>query len=230
MAGYKDKEWLKNAYYEEERSLSDIADEFDVTIESVRYYMEKFDFPRRRRGAREGEKNPAWKGGPKMVVCENCGEEFETTRWKAENDLATYCSKDCKHEHFQERYAGEGNHQYGVRGEANSTYGRTGEDHPMHGVTGPENPNWAGGGQWRDDSRWFKARADVLDRDDGECQECGLTNAEHVEQYGYEIHVHHIEPVSDGGEKFDTENLVTLCADCHSQKHDNGFPNQNRAE
>lgn len=213
MGPYKDEDWLKRAYYEEGRALSDIADEFGVTIEAVRYYMKKYDLPRRRRGAREGEENPSWKGGPQAVTCENCGDEFETTHWKAKNDLATYCSTGCKHEHFTERYAGEGNSQYGVRGEENSTHGRT----------GPDAPNWQGGSRWRGTMKWLRARADALERDEGECVYCGVSNEEHNERYDHGLHCHHIEPVSDGGAKFDLDNLETICANCHTEQH-NGKP------
>lgn len=213
MVGYKDERWLREEYYDEGRSLSDIADEFDVTIEAVRYYMDKYDLPRRRRGAREGEENPAWKGGGETLTCENCGEEFETTRWKAKNDLATYCSKECKYEGLSERYSGDGNHQFGLRGEENSTFGQT----------GPDAPNWQGGSRWRQTAKWLEARAEALSRDGGECVSCGLSNEEHVERYEHGLHTHHIEPVSEGGDKFDLENLETVCAECHSERH-NGKP------
>jgi len=213
MGSYKDEDWLKRAYYEEGRALSDIADEFDVTIEAVRYYMEKYDLPRRRRGAREGEENPAWKGGPKTATCENCGDEFDANRWKVEKGTVTYCSVECKNEHFKERYAGDGNHQYGVRGEENATYGQV----------GPDAPNWQGGSRWRNTVQWIRTRADVLERDDGECVHCGMSNEEHVERYDHSLHAHHITEVSDGGAKFDLNNLETICTNCHSEQH-NGKP------
>lgn len=213
MAGYKDEDWLRRAYYDEGRALSDIADEFGVTIEAVRYYMEKYDLPRRRRGAREGEENPGWKGGDVTLVCESCGDEFETTRWKANNDLAKYCSTECKHDGLSERYKGDGNPQHGVRGEENATYGQTGEDAP----------NWQGGSSWRQTAKWLKAKSETLERDGGECVHCGISNEEHVEQYDHGLHTHHIKAVSEGGAKFDLDNLETICAPCHSDQH-NGKP------
>ena len=49
-----------------------------------------------------------------------------------------------------------------------------------------------------------------LQRDSHQCQECGDSD---------ELHVHHIEPVSKGGAKFETENLITPCPKHHRERH-----------
>lgn len=48
-------------------------------------------------------------------------------------------------------------------------------------------------------------REDILERDNYECQNC---------QSDSNLEVHHIIPISDGGNK-DDNNLCTLCFDCH---------------
>lgn len=54
-----------------------------------------------------------------------------------------------------------------------------------------------------------QARQDAINRDSAKCVECGAT--EHLE-------VHHIRYRSqDGTDELD--NLVTLCAVCHAEKH-----------
>lgn len=75
-----------------------------------------------------------------------------------------------------------------------------------------DNPNWGGGysDDWRYTTEWTRARSDARERDGHECQECGS---------GDIIHVHHIEPVSEGGAKHDLDNLVTLCRTCHFDAH-----------
>ena len=50
-------------------------------------------------------------------------------------------------------------------------------------------------------------RTAVLKRDGYRCVNCGQT--------GVELHVHHIVPRSEGGTN-DLNNIVTLCARCHS--------------
>jgi 5-methylcytosine-specific restriction endonuclease McrA len=58
-----------------------------------------------------------------------------------------------------------------------------------------------------------KLRTDVLERDGWRCQHCG--SAERLQ-------VHHMRLRSRLGDDID-ENLITLCADCHSDIHRNRF-------
>jgi hypothetical protein len=51
--------------------------------------------------------------------------------------------------------------------------------------------------------------------DDNKCQFCGTTNEEHKEQHDQQLHVHHIRPVSEGGNN-SQENLITVCKSCHN--------------
>jgi len=216
MPTYKDEAYLRQEYTDKERSLSDLADEHDVTIETIRYWLKKFDIPRRSRGGPSGEDHYAWKGGKVELECEVCGAAFKVKPFR--KDTAEVCSRQCHGKRLEDAYSGEGNPQYGVRGEDNATYGRTGEAHPMYGVRGEDNPNYTGGG-WRDSADWADARAEAMSRDNGRCVECGLTNTEHVQKYKHELHVHHIEKPEDGGSKYDLANLRTLCASCHHATH-----------
>jgi 5-methylcytosine-specific restriction endonuclease McrA len=54
-----------------------------------------------------------------------------------------------------------------------------------------------------------KLRIDVLERDGWRCQNCGTWEC---------LQVHHIRSRSALGDDA-TENLITLCADCHHQVH-----------
>lgn len=56
---------------------------------------------------------------------------------------------------------------------------------------------------------WKSTRAKVVERDDGKCVVCLSTE---------ELTVDHITPLSNGGKKYDMENLQTLCKICHSDK------------
>jgi 5-methylcytosine-specific restriction endonuclease McrA len=51
--------------------------------------------------------------------------------------------------------------------------------------------------------------ASILARDGWRCQCCGSS---------YNLHVHHVTPRGRGGDDA-PENLITLCADCHSALH-----------
>lgn len=68
---------------------------------------------------------------------------------------------------------------------------------------------------------WEDIRADVLERDDYECQNCGLSHSEHKQRddlFGKGLHIHHKTPSKDFDsyvEANDLSNLIALCADCH---------------
>jgi len=61
------------------------------------------------------------------------------------------------------------------------------------------------------ESEWDQQRRKALARDSYECQTCGVD--------GCRLHVHHKIPRSEGGTDH-LENLVTLCPDCHADRHD----------
>ena len=73
---YKNREWLESRYVGEEKSAAYIAREFGIKPDTVRYWLGKFDIPKRGYGEalrldyKNGyrarmpkEKNPRWKGG-----------------------------------------------------------------------------------------------------------------------------------------------------------------------
>jgi hypothetical protein len=62
-------------------------------------------------------------------------------------------------------------------------------------------------GEYPDD--WDRRRKKILERDGHECQKCGSTS---------NLEVDHIVPISQGG-GHGSDNLQTLCHDCHAQKH-----------
>ncbi len=59
----------------------------------------------------------------------------------------------------------------------------------------------------------IKLRYEILDRDGYRCRSCGATPGD-----GRRLQVHHTTPVADGGDN-SSENLETLCDDCHAGRH-----------
>lgn len=86
----------------------------------------------------------------------------------------------------------------------------TGEDHPL----------WTGG-QFPYGAGWNESKKEsVRERDGRTCQNCGLSEAEHIEQYGKKHHVHHIRKarsIDDPERRNHPDNLITLCqsGECH---------------
>ncbi len=77
---------------------------------------------------------------------------------------------------------------------------------------------------------WARVKEFVLKRD-GKCLNCGVkigtpnpelyTAVSQVKYHSSTVvfEVHHILPISEGGDEFDPDNLMTLCYDCHKEKH-----------
>lgn len=143
-----------------------------------------------------GENNPNWDGGPVEIECEWCGEQFEKERRYIDRDDHHFCSPSC-------------NATYYARVEGNGF--KTGADNPEWVGGATENPRYYG-------PNWQEKRQQALERDGGECVECG--NDE-------QLVVHHI----DGRDQFDTtepewwkeanvlKNLKTMCRSCHRSEH-----------
>jgi 5-methylcytosine-specific restriction endonuclease McrA len=70
----------------------------------------------------------------------------------------------------------------------------------------------------RSTARWQRARAEARRRDGNRCA-CGKTR---------NLQVHHIVSLEDGGDPFALNNLITVCARCHSREH--GGMGSRRAE
>jgi len=63
------------------------------------------------------------------------------------------------------------------------------------------------------DKKWPEIRSEIHKRDSSQCLKCG-------EHWSKEtpLVVHHIRPVAERGESY-SENLITLCLDCHDKVH-----------
>ena len=82
----------------------------------------------------------------------------------------------------------------------------------------PERPSSAERGY---DAEWRKVREQFL-AEHPWCEKCGRRRA---------TQVHHITPLSEGGERLAWANLEALCAGCHSRhtaSHDGGWGNPKR--
>jgi len=195
------------------------------------------------------------------VICDNCGDVYETTKYKRDRTDSNYCSQSCYGESIGEgkvececEYCGATFDRYksDIKGKTfcdkechynwQKEHGSKGPDHHNYDggmvtatchICGTEfqrhpsrmgrgeytycSPECAGKGNSGIEQKvngrrivsshyWQKVRKKVLERDRRRCQICGGDS---------ELHVHHLEPVSKGGEPFDMDNLITLCKSCH---------------
>jgi ribosomal protein S27AE len=88
--------------------------------------------------------------------------------------------------------------------------------HPT--TSGENNPNYIGTDDYRGPN-WKVQREKALKRDNYRCVRCGVTNGEHTKNFGYGLHVHHIQPRKefddDDPRQNDLSNLISLCHSCH---------------
>jgi len=145
---------------------------------------------------RPPEEHNWYKGGPAEVECSNCGKKLERKPCVAEDYDNFYCSRECQSEHKSKILRGE-NH-----------------------------PRWKGGVRISYGPNWKEQRQKRIERDNSSCAICGMSNGEHKQVHGCELHVHHIQPAMNflqDGNMIDyeranrLENLITLCYKCHGR-------------
>lgn len=90
------------------------------------------------------------------------------------------------------------------KGVRNWMFNRIGELHHL----------WEGGNIRHASKEWHEVRVEARKRDDAMCQNCGMTEEEHINKYGLSLDVHHINPYRQSKDNT-LENLITLCKKCH---------------
>lgn len=82
-----------------------------------------------------------------------------------------------------------------------------------------ENPEWR---IKQYQKKYFNGLTDkVYERDNWTCQECGMTQEQHIIIFNRQLTIHHIDGngVYSKKQNNDIENLITLCLRCHGKKH-----------
>jgi transposase len=183
-------DWLRERYWEDGMSIRGIADEVGVSHGTVRHQMKQFDIERRDGPAKEGPHTD-----------ERWLRESYRDRLMSMAEMADEAGVSLT----QIRYHMD---EFGIERRT------TGESLKRRDTfNGDGNPQWKGGYSdetgWRLGHEWLSTRREVLRRDDHTCRDCGGDGGV----------VHHSTPVSEDGAKYDADNLVTLCSDCHTEVH-----------
>ena len=94
---------------------------------------------------------------------------------------------------------------------------------PQNVKRGPDHWNWKGGRPWErfKDPRYLEWRTAVLDRDSYTCQLCGRMCKKHEKG----LAAHHINEWANAPDRrYDVDNGVTLCRECHMKLHGHALP------
>ncbi len=87
-------------------------------------------------------------------------------------------------------------------------------------LTGKNNPNWNDGSSFEYySSDWTnELKESIRKRDNYECQNCGMTEEEHLIVWGEVLHVHHIDY---NKKNCKSDNLVSVCLSCNIRANSN---------
>ena len=79
---------------------------------------------------------------------------------------------------------------------------------------GKNNPNWIDGRSFEPYTSDFteELKESIRKRDNYKCQNCGMTEKEHLIVYGSVLHIHHIDYDKTNCQE---ENLITTCLSCN---------------
>lgn len=151
-------------------------------------------------------------------TCPECGDEFETRpsgnqycsfecamEYRSGVDEDTFCEYTCK-------VCGETFEGYSYKDRIFCSMECRDEAYK-----GKNHPSWKGGCENYYGSSWTKSlKKRVRDRDNRECQSCGLDESDHFRA----LDVHHITPfrkfgVENHKQANQIDNLISLCLECH---------------
>jgi len=81
-------------------------------------------------------------------------------------------------------------------------------------ISGKNNPNYKDGLSNKPYSLEFneKLKLEIRQRDNFECQNCGMTEGEHLSVYGTVLCIHHIDYSKENNKR---NNLISLCNQCN---------------
>jgi len=234
---YRNEEWLRQKYVEENMKVGKIAELADCASTTVHQWLNKHDIEQRGAGYRPEEpekyRDKEWLEdkyhGERLSTSEigdicDCSKQTiklwlekhniekrsrsEAAEIRAEKHPHTHGDPDNLREYNSwEIWDEEEREEFRER----LSEQRKGDGNPMSNVTGEEHHHWkeeTAPHQFYQTAEWKETRQSVLERDGNECQACGETE---------DLHVHHIQPVSAGGPRFEENNLVTLCSSCHKE-------------
>jgi len=163
--------------------------------------------------------------------CPMCGETHKQYPSEAERG-GDFCSKECSAQYKSENLTGEDHHRYARTLTECEYCGDEFEHLPSKDRTycsgscrnkdrdypeGENAPNWKGGRtptvkRLRNSDKYDEWREKVFERDNYTCQDCG-SDSEFLT-------AHHKTPVKENLLLiFDVENGVTLCTECHQERH-----------
>lgn len=185
-----------------------------------------------------GEDHPLYEGGEGRQECDNCGSVFRKHDSKLRGDHV-FCSVTCKAEWQSQHHTGKNNPAYNST-EVNCDQCGESIQRPAHvessqshhfcstscygswrskNIVEESHHAWEGGQPEYGNGWNTPKRRQVRVRDQARCQDCGMTESEHMDIYERKLNIHHITPArqfDDPQKRNAVSNLITLCIPCHA--------------
>lgn len=228
---YQSEEWLRKEYLQKEKTTVEIAEDCSVSARTISEYLNRFGINAQKIGMKRTRKRVT-------VKCAFCGESLIRRPAHTGKTDRFFCDNTCQGNWLAENKVGESHPDY-QKVEVNCEWCGSpvylqpyrmekSQNHfcdydclgnwRSENQSGENHPRWKGGvfpyGKgWNE-----QKREKVRERDNRQCQTCGMSESEHLDEFGRRLDVHHIQPArefDDPEARNSLENLVSLCVLCH---------------
>lgn len=174
--------------------------------------------------AKKGENNPSWKGEIFRCVdcnnilsakhckrCDSCSRIYNGSKLKGKNN--PYYNIGKKHWNYkggEERFS----NCIDCNKKTSSTYYKRCNECLFKIRKGKNHPTYIDGRSYKKYPKEFnkKLKEKIRKRDNYICQNCNMTEEEHLETYNRVLNIHHIDYNKENCIK---ENLISTCLDCN---------------
>jgi len=251
----RDPEWLRKQYWKKRRDAYDIAESLGVGEGAVRNWMDEHGIERRGQKAAQGvnPNNPIYDaewvrekyeaGWSTPEIAKECGIGVPTAhRWRnrhgieaREYPMTPPDSPVRDAEWLRKQYRDKWRSPQKIAQDLDVCTRTVWLWLKRHGIETRDNSEYEAERHWRYGEgeavpryrgpNWEKQRERARFRDQYRCQNCGVTQPEHLADFGRGLSVHHLTPIrvfrenSDDGPNWDRvnalDNLLTLCQPCH---------------
>ena len=234
-----ERDWLYKQYVEKDKTQQEISEELDVGLYTVQQWLKRHDIPTPESGSwckvdDEKLNDEEW-------LTEQYHEQEKTAgeiAQEREVGKTTVLTRMDKFGIERRIMSGVDHHAYNTvtlecpvcgdkfevpkgRVDVRTTCGEECfPDYISQKFSGSKHPNWKGGKPEYGEAWTTSKRQAVRIRDQARCQDCGMTESEHMDIYERKLNVHHITPARqfDNPKKRNAKsNLITLCVSCHAK-------------
>jgi hypothetical protein len=222
------KEVLDNLYINKQLSIYKIAEMYGVSSHGVFIYLKKFNIKLRSRSLaaklsfEDGQRNVLGKNNPQYKHGWYCGEKrcFCGNQISGNAEYCVYCANQIigfnKQKHYFCLDCGKEikRKKYKRCRDCWIEWSKISENNPMFGKRGRNTGNYIHGRGYEPYSPEFTEylKEEIKKRDNYECQNCNMTEEEHLIVYGRDLEIHHIDYNKKNCKE---DNLITTCKQCN---------------